>query len=68
MKLVEDSNYDFDTRDQVFSFSENGRYSTEHIKFLRLLAQNQLEVVSKVRGADTLASDCSDLALSVAKV
>jgi DNA repair protein RecO (recombination protein O) len=68
MKLVEDSNYDFDQHDQVFIFNEDGRYSTEHIKFLRVLAQNQPEVVSKITGASALADDCLDIALSVAKV
>jgi DNA repair protein RecO (recombination protein O) len=68
MKLVEDSNYDFDAYGQVFIFSEGGRYSTEHIKFLRVLAQNQPEVVSKIKGAGKLADDCLELALAAAKV
>ena len=68
MKLVEGSNYDFDSSNQVFVFNENGQYTTEHIKFLRLLAQNQPEVVSKIKSAGTLAGDCLCLALTVAKV
>jgi len=68
MKLVEDQNYDFDTHSQVFVFNENGSFTTEHIKFLRVLAQNQPEIVSNITGAGRLADDCLNLALSVAKV
>jgi len=68
MKLVEDSSYDFDLHGQVFTFNEYGRYTTEHIKFLRVLAQNQPDVVSKVKGARTLADDCLELSLVVAKI
>jgi DNA repair protein RecO (recombination protein O) len=68
MKLLEDTTYDFDPGSQVFVFNESGKYTTEHIKFLRILAQNQPAIVSKITGAANLAADCLDIALSVAKV
>ncbi|MCL1929709.1 DNA repair protein RecO [Candidatus Saccharibacteria bacterium] len=68
MKLVEGGNYDFDAYDQVFIFNNSGQYTTEHIKFLRVLAQNQLDVVCKIKGAAVLADDCLAIALAVAKI
>ena len=68
MRLVEDSKYNFDPMNQVLVFNENGHYTTEHIKFLRVLAQNKPDIVSKINGAGTLADDCLELALAIAKV
>jgi DNA repair protein RecO (recombination protein O) len=67
MKLVEGANYNFNPGEQVFVFSEQGRYSTEHIKFLRILAQNKPAVVAKIKGVDSLASDSLDVALATAR-
>lgn len=54
MKLVEDKNYRFDTDDMAFVFNENGEFTTEHIKLLRLLSAQKPDVVSKVKGIATL--------------
>jgi DNA repair protein RecO (recombination protein O) len=68
MKLVEDARYDFDPRDQIFSFNETGRYDARHIKLLRVMAANQPETVAKIAGANELIDDCLRLSLIVAKV
>ena len=56
MKLVEDKNYSFDPDAMAFIFSENGEFTTEHIKLLRLLSAQQPAVVLKVKGIATLLS------------
>lgn len=50
MKLVEDKNYSFDPDAMAFVFSENGDFTTEHIKLLRLLSAQSPPMVAKVRG------------------
>lgn len=54
MKLVEDQNYRFDTDQMAFSFHENGEFTTEHIKFLRLLSAQKPAVAANVSGATQL--------------
>jgi len=50
MKLVEDKNYSFDPDSMSFFFLENGDFTTEHIKLLRLLSAQSPQVVAKVKG------------------
>lgn len=54
MKLVEDTNYRFDVDEMAFVFYENGEFTTEHIKMLRLLAAHHPVVSSRVRHANGL--------------
>lgn len=68
MKLVEDASYDFDQRDQVFIFSENGRYDSSTLKILRVLMSNQPEIAARIAEIETWIDDCLWLARSVAKV
>jgi len=49
MNLVEGKNYAFDTDSMSFTFLENGEFTTEHIKLLRLLSAQSPAVVSKVK-------------------
>ena len=59
MKLVEDMNYDFDVSMNVFIFRERGRFSSQHIKLLRLLSAQSPKVAMQVSGITELIDDCS---------
>ena len=67
MKLVEDAKYNFDTTDQTFIFHEQGRYTSEHIKILRLMTRNSPEIIAKISDIDKYLDDCLRLAQIVAK-
>lgn len=54
MKLVEGKNYLFDYDAMAFVFDDNGDFTTEHIKLLRLLSAQSPVVVKKVQGAAQL--------------
>lgn len=54
MKLLEDKNYAFDPEAMAFVFRENGDFTTEHIKLLRLLSAQKPAVAAKVQGVSTL--------------
>ena len=54
MKLVEDQNYRFDTDAMSFLYNENGEFTTEHIKLLRLLSAQTPAVVANVSGVTAL--------------
>lgn len=70
MKLVEDANYSFDTRDQVFVFAENnqGQYTSDHIKLLRVMSTNKPAIAAKISGIEEVVEDCLRLAMIAAKV
>jgi hypothetical protein len=68
MKLVEDTNYNFDIGNQVFTFADNGRYNTEHIKLLRVIANNDPRMAARIAGIDNIIDDCLYLARIVAKL
>ncbi|MCB9819766.1 DNA repair protein RecO [Candidatus Nomurabacteria bacterium] len=55
MKLVEDARYNFSSADQVFVYNENGNYSSDHIKFLRILSAQPPNVAQQVRGYSRFA-------------
>lgn len=61
MKLVEDANYMFDVESMTFVFSENGEFTTEHIKLMRLLSAQTPVVVSRVNTAVMLCDRCRSL-------
>lgn len=54
MKLVEGKNYMFDHDAMAFAFHDNGDFTTEHIKLLRLLSAQSPIVVKKVHVATQL--------------
>lgn len=56
MKLVEDQNYRFDTDQMAFSFHENGEFTTEHIKLLRLLSSHPPKVAASVKQIEKILS------------
>ncbi len=62
MKLVEDKNYRFDSESMSFLFHENGEFTTEHIKLLRLLSAQSPKVVAHVKGASRLLGQLRRLA------
>lgn len=62
MKLVEESRYDFDETNMNFVYHEQGRFSTDHIKLLRILSAQPPHVSAHVRGVDELIGDCLWLA------
>lgn len=62
MKLVEESRYNFDEAESAFVYSENGRFTTEHIKLMRILSAQQPRVAQQVKGIEELINDCVWLA------
>lgn len=58
MKLVEETNYDFDGSHGVFVFRENGRFTSDHIKVLRLLSARDPGVAMQVQGVNEMIDDC----------
>jgi len=62
MKLVEESRYNFEEADSAFVYSENGRFTTEHIKLMRLLSAQPPRVAQQVKGIENLIADCVWLA------
>lgn len=62
MKLVEDAQYEFNQGDQVFVYHENGRFTSDHIKTLRLLSAQSPKIAGQVKGITTLIDDCLWLA------
>lgn len=65
MQLVEDKNYAFDGESMAFWFSENGDFTTSHLKLLRLLSAQPPEVVAKVKGITPLLPPVRRLAEQV---
>lgn len=59
MKLVEDAAYHFDTSQQVFVFSEQGKFTSNHIKILRLLSAQPPRIAQHVKGIGDLIDDCA---------
>lgn len=62
MKLIEASRYNFSEDTMSFVYQEQGRFTTEHIKLLRLLSAQSPQVAGQVKGVDTLIGDCLWLA------
>ncbi len=54
MKLVEDKNYTFDPEAMAFAFHENGEFTTEHIKLLRLLSAQSPKIAANVQRVKSL--------------
>ena len=62
MKLVEDARYNFDSEHTVFHFHPTGRFTSQHIKLLRLLSAQPPKVAAGVQGVDELIDECLWLA------
>lgn len=62
MKLIEESRYNFSEDAMSFVYQERGRFTTEHIKLLRLLSAQPPAVAQQVRGIEELIGDCLWLA------
>ena len=62
MKLVEESRYNFSEDSMSFVYHDQGRFTTEHIKLLRLLSAQPPHVAQHVRGIEDLIHDCLWLA------
>ena len=61
MKLVEGKNYTFDGESMTFSFNDNGEFTTEHIKLLRLLSAQPPQVVARIKDVKPLVAQCRRL-------
>lgn len=61
MKLVEGKNYTFDGESMSFSFNDNGEFTTEHIKLLRLLSAQPPQVVARIKDVKPLVAQCRRL-------
>lgn len=62
MKLVEESRYNFSEDSMSFVYQEQGRFTTEHIKLLRLLSAQPPHIAQQVKGIEVLIHDCLWLA------
>lgn len=62
MKLVEASRYNFSSDHMALTYHEQGRFTTEHIKLLRLLSAQPPRVAQQVKGVNELINDCLWLA------
>lgn len=62
MKLVEESRYNFSPDSMSFVYHEQGRFTTEHIKLLRLLSAQPPRIAQHVKGVESLITDCLWLA------
>lgn len=62
MKLVEDKNYMFDSEAMAFFFREDGEFTTEHIKLLRLLSAQPPALAAKVKSVTPLLAQIRWLA------
>lgn len=58
MKLVEGEQYEFDEYESTFRFHEGGRFTSDHIKLLRLLSAQLPRVAMQVQGVGVLIDDC----------
>jgi len=61
-KLVAGKLYSFDFEAVAFTIHPEGHFSSDHIKFLRLVfSGNSLDVLSHIQGFDALLPDCAPL-------
>lgn len=61
-KLAEDELYEFDFQDAVFVPKENGKFTSQHIRLLRLLSARSPRIAMQVRDATIYIDDCVWLA------
>lgn len=61
-RLAEDETYEFDAAHMSLRKKANGRFTSRHIKLLRLISAQSPKVVAQVQGVDELIDDCLWLA------
>lgn len=57
-KLAADQRYDFDDSQMEFVISEQGSFTADHIKLLRLLSAQKPQVAAHVKGINDLIDQC----------
>lgn len=62
MKLVEGASYRFDLDSMSFVYDETGKYSSDHIKILRVASAQQPAVVAHITGLGDFLDDCLRIA------
>ncbi len=62
MKLVEDARYNFDASSGALVFHQQGQFTSDHIKLLRILSAQPPKVAMHVSNIKTLIDDCLWLA------
>jgi DNA repair protein RecO (recombination protein O) len=67
-KLNSTTVYIYDVDDQAFRASEYGGITADHIKLLRVMTHNDLNLVRKVTGVESLLPEVLNLAKTVAKL
>lgn len=58
MKLVEDATYRFDTSEMAFVYDPKGEFTSDHIKFLRVVSAQNPQVITHITGAGELIGVC----------
>lgn len=61
MKLVEDARYRYDVDENSFVYDEKGRFTSDHIKLLRVASAQNPQVIAQIKNADHLINDASDI-------
>ncbi len=64
-KLIEGERYSFSENDESFVLDERGRFSSDHIKLLRILSAHGPAVAMQVKNVGDLIGDCLWLAQRV---
>lgn len=67
-KLEPDRRYMYDVSERGLRPSEQGDISSDHIKYLRVMAAKPLGVVAQIGGIDAILSDCWLLARQAASI
>ena len=60
-ELSRDELYRYDLSEKGLKLSEEGNITSEHIKLLRIIANKDLEIISKIGGIDKVLFDCWSL-------
>jgi DNA repair protein RecO (recombination protein O) len=57
-KLREDSNYYYDTINKGLCELVNGDITSDHIKFLRIMSSNNINIINKLKGFGLIKNEC----------
>lgn len=57
-KLSEHNNYRFSTEDMAFYIHENGEFSADHLKVLKLLQLKPPATIARISGVENIIDDC----------
>ena len=64
MKLVEDATYRYDVDENSFVYDVNGKYTSDHIKLLRVASAQNPQVISQINNARELL----DLVMTISRI